>query len=93
MPERHKVGDEWIEVPECITAQGPAAVEIFVTLSAADRAKEISAALAAAQARVKAVRDSGTDDPVGRLVTVVGGPPMEPASPPADPPETPTTEN
>lgn len=92
MPERHKVGDQWIEVPECITAQGPAAVGIFVTMSAEDRAKEIGAAQAAAQARIQAVKDSGTEDPVGALVTVIGAQapeadPPAPSSPPPTPPE------
>lgn len=51
MPERHQIGTEWIEVPDCICAQGAAAVAAFVQLPAEARAAEIAEAQQAAQRR------------------------------------------
>jgi hypothetical protein len=56
MPDRHLVGGEWIEVPDCITAQGGPAVEQFLTLSPDERQREIALAEQAAQRRHAAAR-------------------------------------
>lgn len=56
MAERHLVGEEWIDVPDCITAQGGDSVALFLTLPAKDRALEIAQAQSAAQARHAARR-------------------------------------
>lgn len=70
--ERHKVGEEWIEVPNCILAQGGPSVETFLALLPAERAKEVAGALAADQARVAAARKASPDHwPVNELVQVI----------------------